>query len=103
MNSNALNLALKQASRKLSVDARLVESVYRSYWKFVHDYINNIGSVTELSKEEFDSIDKNFNIPYIGKLYMDYDKLQKYKRRLKNYQDVKAKESEANRLSGTCD
>lgn len=103
MNSNALNLALKQASRKLSVDARLVESVYRSYWKFVHDYINSIGSVTELSKEEFDSIDKNFNIPYIGKLYMDYDKLQKYKRRINNYQNAKVKENKADRLSGTCD
>ena len=56
-----------------------------------------------MTREEFDSVDHNFNIPYIGKLYGDYDKVEKLRRQLKYYQDVKAKKSKADRLSGIGD
>lgn len=98
MNS-ALNSALRQASRELSVDLKLVEAVYKSYWKFIKEHISEL-SLTDISQEEFSSVTTNFNIPYIGKLYTDYEKIEKYKRNLKFYQDVRAKKNKANRLSG---
>jgi hypothetical protein len=52
---------------------------------------------------EFDSTVSNFNLPFLGKLYVDYKKLAKYHEQRKLYKDVKAKESEANRLSSVSD
>lgn len=88
--NNSLNLALKQASRNLNVDVKLVEKVYKSYWGFIRDRIESLPLKT-MTEEEFSSVDHNFNIPFIGKLYVDYEKIEKYNRQLKFYQDVKAK------------
>ena len=52
-----------------------------------------------MSLEELKSIDTNFNIPFIGKLYVDYETIQKYNRQLKFYQNVKCKKNKANRQS----
>ena len=84
------------------MDPKLVESVYKSYWLFIRNHIASL-PLREMGKEEFDSTVTNFNLPYLGKLYASYDKVEKYKRQLKFYQDVKAKENKANRLSGSCD
>lgn len=102
MSNSVLNLALKQASRKLSVDQKLVELVYRSYWKFIKEHISNL-NLREMTKEEFDSTDTNFNIPYIGKLYVEYYRIEMYQNNIRRLENVKAKEIEADRLSGTCD
>ena len=103
MNSNALSLALKQASRQLSVDPRLVEDVYRSYWKFIKEHVESM-YMKQMTKDKFETLTTNFNIPYIGKLYADYDKIDKYNRQLKFYKDVKAKKNQADRHkdSGNC-
>ena len=101
MNST-LNLAIQKVARKLSVDQKLVEAVYKSYWKFIKNQISSV-SLKEISEEEFNSLDINFNLPYLGKLYVKYEKIERYRRRLKYLEDVKAKESKANRLSGSSD
>ena len=100
--NNSLNLALAQASRKLSVDVRLVEAIYRSYWGFIRNRIEGL-SLTTMTEDEFNSVEHNFNIPYIGKLYVDYEKIEKYKRHKNYIQNVKAKENQADRLPGVSD
>lgn len=97
--NNSLNLALKKTSRTFGVKQKLVEQIYKSYWGFIRNQIEGL-KFEEMSKQEFDSIAHNFNIPYIGKLYVDYEKIEKYKRHLKYFQDVKDKGNTANRLSG---
>ena len=57
----------------------------------------------DLTQEEYESTVSNINLPYLGKLYVDYNKLAKYHEERKLYKDVKAKESEANRLSSVSD
>ena len=101
MNST-LNLAIQKVARKLSVDQKLVEAVYKSYWKFIKTQISSV-SLKEISEEEFNSLDINFNLPYVGKLYVKYEKIERYRRRLKYLEDVKTEESEADRLSGSSD
>ena len=54
-----------------------------------------------MSEDEFDHTNTNFNIPYIGKLYTDYDKIKKYNNQLNYYRNVKAKKNQANRQSST--
>lgn len=57
----------------------------------------------DLSQEEYDSTISNINLPFLGKLYVDYGKLAKYHEQRKLRKDVKVEESEASRLSGTSD
>ena len=102
MNSNLLNLALKQAARNLSISPKLAELVYRSYWGFIRDYVENL-HIRTLSEEEFKEVTTNFNIPYIGKLYVDYDKIEKYKRQLKRYENGRVKKNQASRQSSISD
>ena len=90
--NNPLRQAVLKTSRKLSVDKKLVELVYRSYWGFIKDHISSM-TLRDMTQEEFESVDTNFNIPHIGKLYVENDKLERYKRQLKFYQDVKAKKN----------
>lgn len=100
--NNTLNLALKKVSRNLCVDSKLVEQVYKSYWLFIKEHISSL-PLRELSREEYGTTVSNVNLPYLGKLYVNYNKLAKYHEQRKLYKDVKAKESEANRLSSTSD
>lgn len=54
--------------------------------------------------DEFNSVDTNFNLPYIGKLYVGTEKMEKYKRKLENFKkNVRAKENQANGLSSISD
>ena len=100
--NNTLNLAIQKVARKLSVDQKLVEAVYKSYWSFIKTQISSV-SLKEISEEEFNSLNINFNLPYLGKLYVKYEKIERYRRRLKYLEDVKAEKSEADRLSGSSD
>lgn len=100
--NNSLNLALRKTARNLSIDIKLAESVYKSYWCFIKEHISSL-PLREMSQEEFDSVVSNFNLPYIGKLYVDYERIERYKRQLKFYQDVKSKENKTNRLPDISD
>ena len=101
MNST-LNSALRKAARNLSVDQKLVEAVYKSYWSFIKTQISSV-SLKEISEEEFNSLDTNFNLPYLGKLYVRYEKIEKYRRQQKYLENVKAENDKADRLSGVGD
>lgn len=100
--NNTLNTAIRRVARNLCVDQKLVESVYKSYWYFIKEQISST-TLKDMSQEEFDSSVTNFNLPFLGKLYADYSKIEKYRRQLKFYEHVKAEKSKANRLSGISD
>ena len=102
MSNSVLNSALRQASRKLSVDQKTVELIYRSYWKFIKEHVSGM-VLRDMTQEEFDSVVTNFNIPYLGKLYVVYDRIEQFKRKQKFFQDVKAEDDKASRLSGISD
>lgn len=101
-----MNTTLKQAlsltSRSLSVDLKLVESVYKSYWSFIKTQISCI-SFVDMSEDELCSTETNFNLPYIGKLYTDYEKIQKLKRQQNFYENVTIKKNQTHRQSGVSD
>lgn len=72
--------------------------VYKSYWKFVREHIESL-SVSHLTKEELETVTTNFNLPYFGKLYVDYDKILKYRKQLNYYENVKHKINKTHRVS----
>lgn len=101
MNST-LNLVLKKTARYFNIDYKLAEDIYKSYWKFIRETVS-AKSIKEMTDEEFDSISMNINLPYLGKLYADKERLKRYRKQLNYYRHVKIKENKANRQSGTSD
>lgn len=101
MNS-VLSSAIQQAASSLRIDRKLAERIYMSYWKFIRESLSSYGPMEDMTREEFASLSANFNVPYIGKLYTDYEKIVKYKRKQKFYKDVKVKENQASGEPGAC-
>lgn len=101
MNS-ILDLAYRKTARYFSLDPKFVEDVYKSYWKFIRETVSS-KPIKEISEEEFDSSNMNINLPYLGKLYADKNKLHNYKKQLNYYQNVKIKKNKADRQSNTGD
>lgn len=81
MNS-ILDWAIGQAARELGIKPALASLVYKSYWKFIRETIASF-DLENLSEEDFAETTTNFNIPYIGKMYTGYDKVEKYRRKIK--------------------
>lgn len=102
MMNSVLNWAINKVSRELCIDKKIVEAVYKSYWKFIKQNIEAL-SLEGLTKEECNRLPTNFNLPHLGKLYMEYDKIDKYKRKEKFIKNVETKENKADRESGSSD
>jgi hypothetical protein len=70
---------IKKVAKELNLPEPLVKETYNSYWKFVKDTIENIPIKSNFEKEDYNI---SFNIPFIGKLYLDNDKLKQIHKRI---------------------
>lgn len=91
--------AIKQVSIELGLPPQVVKEAYESFWTFIRNNIKALPLKEDLSKEEFDKLRTNFNIPSLGKLSCTYDRFIGIKKRL-NYlnklrDDYNNKEGEA--------
>ena len=91
--------AIKQVSTELGLPPKVVKEAYESYWTFIRNNIKALPLKEDLSKEEFDKLRTNFNVPSLGKLSCTYDRFIGIKKRL-NYlnklrDDYNNKEGEA--------
>lgn len=91
--------AIKQVSIELGLPPQVVKEAYESYWTFIRNNIKALPLKEDLSKEEFDKLRTNFNVPSLGKLSCTYDRFIGIKKRLKYLNKLKDdynnKESEA--------
>lgn len=98
--NNTLNVVIRKVARELGIDYKVAEHIYKSYWYFIKNHISSL-PLKDFEQTEFKNTITNINLPYIGKLYTNQDKIEKYKRQLKYYRDVKAKKSKTNRVPGS--
>ena len=75
--------AIKQVSIELGLPPQVVKEAYESFWTFIRNNIKALPLKEDLSKEEFDKLRTNFNIPSLGKLSCTYDRFIGIKKRLK--------------------
>lgn len=85
MNS-ILNSVIDQTARRLGINPKYTSLIYKSYWKFVRERIAEL-ELEKMEEQDFKEVSTNFNIPYIGKLYTNYDKIKKYNKKVKYLQD----------------
>ena len=76
--------AIKQVSIELGLPPKVVKEAYESLWTFIRNNIKALLLKEDLSKEEFDKLRTNFNIPSIGKLSCTYDRMIGVKKRFEH-------------------
>lgn len=88
MHKNKAYLKMvNETAEKYGLEKKLVDAVYRAYWRSIKNYIESLPLKDDLTEEEFDKLRPNINLPQLGKLFVSkerYDtKKKNYKRKLK--------------------
>lgn len=86
-----LNEIYKEVAGELNLPKEVVKKAYQSFWKFIKVTISNLPFKDDLTQEEFDQLRTNFNIPSLGKLNCDYERLLGVKERYKYIHGIKKK------------
>nr|DAS05437.1 MAG TPA: hypothetical protein [Crassvirales sp.] len=81
--------AIKQVSIELGLPPQVVKEAYESYWTFIRNNIKALPLKEDLSKEEFDKLRTNFNVPSIGKLSCTYDRMIGVKKRFEHIRKLR--------------
>lgn len=66
-------------AKDINKSAKEVDKLYKLYWKFIKDSIEQLPLKDNISEDEFNTIRTNFNIPSLGKLNCTYSKLIRIK------------------------
>lgn len=80
---------LIQVSQELDIPLEVIKEAYESYWTFIREHIKSLPLKDDLSKEEFEKLRTNFNIPSIGKLSCTYDRMLGVKKRFKYIKNIR--------------
>lgn len=81
----------------LSLTKKLVDKVYKSYWRAIREHITELPLKEDLTDEEFLKLQPNVCIPSIGKLYVTlerYHKVKKVNRMYRERREQKLKQKE---------
>lgn len=73
---------IDKVSEELNLPKEVVDRTYKSYWLFIKQHIQSLPLNEDISEQEFKQLDTSINIPSIGKLHVQWDKLLGRKRRL---------------------
>ena len=70
-----------KVSQEMGLPPEVVDTAYKSYWKFIKQTIQSLPLKDDISEEEFAKLRTNFNIPSLGKLYVTWNRLIGCKKR----------------------
>lgn len=74
---------INKVSKELDIPIEVVDTAYKSYWKFIKQTIQSLPLKDNINEEEFAKLRTNFNIPSLGKLTCTFDRMMGVKKRLK--------------------
>ena len=72
-----------KVSQEMGLPPEVVDTAYKSYWKFIKQTIQSLPLKEDISEEEFAKLRTNFNIPSLGKLTCTFDRMMGVKKRFK--------------------
>lgn len=64
--------AIEKVAKDLNLSPYKVDKIYRAYCKLIVDKLAALHLKTKMTKEEFDSLQTNVNLPSLGKIYTDW-------------------------------
>ena len=74
---------ISKVSQEMSLLPEVVDTAYKSYWKFIKQTIQSLPLKDNISEEDFTKLRTNFNIPSLGKLTCTFDRMMGIKKRFK--------------------
>ena len=77
---------IEKLSKELGLPKSVIEGTYRNWWKYIKLHIEELPLKEDLTEEQFKKLRPNFNLPYLGKLYVDYDRYKRVKEKYKKRQ-----------------
>ena len=72
-----------KVSQEMNLPPEVVDTAYKSYWKFIKQTIQSLPLKDDISEEDFTKLRTNFNIPSLGKLTCTFDRMVGVKKRFK--------------------
>ena len=72
-----------KVSQEMGLLSEVVDTAYKSYWKFIKQTIQSLPLKDDISEEDFTKLRTNFNIPSLGKLTCTFDRMVGVKKRFK--------------------
>lgn len=72
---------VSEVAGSTGLSKKMVDKIYKLYWKSVREYIKSLPLKGDLTDEEFMKLKPNVNIPSLGKFYVSLDRYKKLKER----------------------
>lgn len=86
---------INKVSKEINVPPDIVDKVYKAYWLYIKESIQQLPLKEDLTEAEFMKLRPNFNIPSLGKLCCTYDRYLGVKSRFKNISNIRKKNEKA--------
>lgn len=83
---------VNKVSGELGIPPDTIGKTYRAFWKYIRDSIEELPLKEINSKEEFDALRTNFNIPSLGKLTCTFDRYQRVKEKFEHIKKLREKD-----------
>ena len=80
---------INSVSEDMGIPEEVVDSAYKSYWKFIKQTIQELPLKEDINEEEFSRLRTNFNIPSLGKMVCTFDRMIGVKKRYKYIKKLK--------------
>lgn len=80
-----------KVSQEMDIPLEVVDTAYKSYWKFIKQTIQSLPLKDDINEEEFAKLRTNFNIPSLGKLTCTFDRMMGVKKRFKYIRQIREK------------
>lgn len=77
-----------KVSKEMDMPVEIIKRVYISYWEFIKKTIKELPLKKDLTEEEFSKLRTNFNIPSLGKMHCNYNRINGVKKRYKCFKDI---------------
>lgn len=73
------NEIVAQVAGSTGLSKKMVDRIYKLYWRSVREYIKSRTLKEDLTEEEFIKLKPNVNVPSLGKFYVDFNKYKRLK------------------------
>ena len=74
---------IDKVSQEMGLPPEVVDTAYKSYWKFIKQTIQSLPLKDDISEEDFTKLRTNCNIRSLGKLTCTFDRMMGVKKRFK--------------------
>lgn len=86
---------IKNVSKDIGIPIEIVDKVYKAFWLYIRNSVQELPLKEELTETEFLSLRPNINIPSLGKFTCTYDRYKGVKEKFNYIKTLKKRNEEA--------